>query len=52
MPSGKTILTMVLVTMGTMWLMNQAASMNPTVRRLVKGELLTVAASNGATIAV
>jgi len=39
--SYKTILKMVLVTMGVMFVCNYAATLNPTIRRVIKGERVT-----------
>lgn len=40
MPGIKTIMKMMIVTMGTMWALNQVAAMNPTARRLIKGSVV------------
>ena len=48
MPGIKTILKMALVTMGTMWTVNYLASMNPTIRKLVKGSVVAPVTNAGA----
>ncbi|MFH1931052.1 MAG: hypothetical protein ABIN18_05625 [Pseudomonadota bacterium] len=40
MPGYQSILKMVLVTMGTMWALNQLAAMNPMARKLIKGSVV------------
>jgi len=40
MPGYKSILKMALVTMGTMWALNQLAAMNPMARKLIKGSVV------------
>lgn len=40
MPSWKTILKMSLVTVGVIFAANQAAALNPTLRRIFKGAVV------------
>lgn len=40
MPGLKSIMKMALVTMGTMWALNQVAAMNPMARKLIKGTVV------------
>jgi len=40
MPGYKSILKMVLVTMGTMYALNYLAAINPTARKLIKGSVV------------
>jgi len=47
MPSWKTILKMSFVTMGIMFAANQAAAMNPILRRVFKGAVVTPVATAG-----
>ena len=46
----KPILKMALVTMGTMLLANQLAAMNPTLRKILKGEVLAPVSGGTGTI--
>lgn len=41
MPSWRTILRMSLITVGVMFVANQAAAMNPMLRRVFKGAVVT-----------
>jgi len=40
---------MMLVTMGTMWALNQAAAMNPTARKLIKGTVVAPVTNTNAS---
>jgi len=46
MPSWKTVLRISLITMGTMFAMNQLAAMNPMFRQIIKGSKLSPVPSN------
>jgi len=46
----KPILKMALVTMAMMFVANQAAAMNPTLRKLLKGEALAPVSGGAGTI--
>lgn len=41
MPSWRTVLRMSLITVGVMFVANQAAAMNPMLRRVFKGVVVT-----------
>ena len=47
MPSWKTIFRIALITVGTMFVMNQLAGMNATARKLIRGSSVSVVPSNG-----
>ena len=47
MPSWKTILRISLITVGTMFALNQLAAISPTARRLIKGQSVAAVPSNG-----
>ena len=48
MPGIKTIMKMMIVTMGTMWALNQAAAMSPMARKLIKGTVVAPVTNAGA----
>ena len=48
MPGIKSIMKMALVTMGTMWALNQLAAINPMARKLIKGAVVAPVTNAGA----